>query len=45
MTAATLDNGLLHVDLHREVPEPEVKNIKIQSAKTPAQTIDMEPDD
>ncbi len=45
VVAATLDNGLLHVDLHREVPEPEIKNIKIQSAKAPAQTIDMDPDD
>ncbi|WNK00435.1 Hsp20 family protein [Thalassospiraceae bacterium LMO-JJ14] len=44
VTGATLDNGLLHVDLHREVPEPEVKTIKIESAKGGSQTIDMEPD-
>ncbi len=39
---ATLDNGLLHVDLDRIVPEPEVKNIKIQLGDTRAQTIDMD---
>lgn len=41
---ATLDNGLLNIDLHREVPEPEVKTIRIKRAKTAAQTIDMESD-
>lgn len=30
--AATLDNGLLHVDLMRPRPEPRVKNIPIQGA-------------
>lgn len=30
--AATLDNGLLHVDLVRPRPEPRVKNIPIQGA-------------
>ncbi len=45
VVAATLDNGLLNVDLHREVPEPEIKNIKIQSGKGAAQTIDMEADE
>jgi HSP20 family molecular chaperone IbpA len=44
VTAATLDNGLLHVDLHREVPEPEVKTIKIETARGKAQTIDMDPE-
>ena len=41
---ATIDNGLLHVDLHREVPEPEIKNIQIKKAGGSAQTIDMEQD-
>ena len=44
VVGATLDNGLLNVDLHREVPEPEIKTIKIQSGKTKAQTIDMDSD-
>jgi len=39
---ATIDNGLLHVDLHREVPEPEIKTIQIKKANAQAQTIDME---
>lgn len=30
--AATMDNGLLHVDLVRPRPEPRVKNIPIQGA-------------
>jgi HSP20 family molecular chaperone IbpA len=30
--AATLDNGLLHVDLERPRPEPRVKSIPIQGA-------------
>ncbi len=29
---ASLDNGLLHVDLERRLPEPEIRTIKIQSA-------------
>jgi HSP20 family molecular chaperone IbpA len=29
ITGATLDNGLLHVDLRRRQPEPEVKTIRI----------------
>ena len=44
VVGATLDNGLLNVDLHREVPEPEIKTIKIQSGKTKVQTIDMDSD-
>ncbi|MBX9635082.1 MAG: Hsp20 family protein [Magnetospirillum sp.] len=32
VNAATLDNGLLHVDLTRPRPEPRVKNIPIQGA-------------
>ena len=42
IVGATLDNGLLHVDLDRIVPEPEVKNIKIQQGGTRTQTIDMD---
>jgi hypothetical protein len=34
----------LHVYLHREVPEPEVKTIKIETARGKAQTIDMDPE-
>ncbi len=30
---ADLDNGLLHVDLERPVPEPKVTEIKIKSSK------------
>lgn len=44
VVGATLDNGLLNVDLHREVPEPEVKTIQIQTGKGKAQTIDMDAD-
>jgi len=33
VTDATLDNGLLHIELLRPVQEPEVKTIKIRSAK------------
>ena len=45
VTGAGLDNGLLHVDLQRIVPEPEVRTIKIQNAggtKKTAKTIDVE---
>lgn len=43
ITGAYLDNGLLHIDLERHVPEPEIRTIKIQSgaAKKGAKTIDM----
>lgn len=44
VVGATLDNGLLNVDLHREVPEPEVKTIQIKTGKGKAQTIDMDAD-
>lgn len=46
---ATLDNGLLHVDLEREPPEPKARTIKIETrngdkkAATP-KTIDVSPD-
>lgn len=32
VAGATLDSGLLHVDLTRRVPEPEVKTIEIKAA-------------
>ena len=34
VTNASLDNGLLSIDLERTVPEPEVKKIEIQSSNT-----------
>lgn len=35
ITGASLDNGLLHVDLERHLPEPEIRTIKIEpGAKT-----------
>lgn len=39
---ASLDNGLLQVDLHQVVPEPEIKTIEIKSGGRKAQTIDMD---
>jgi HSP20 family molecular chaperone IbpA len=44
---AGMDNGLLHVNLERIVPEPEVRTIKIEAANgatlsKSAQTIDVE---
>ncbi|ASG21573.1 Hsp20 family protein [Nitrospirillum viridazoti] len=44
---ASLDNGLLHIDLRRPIPEPKVRTIKISGAAegTPEpQTIDVSPD-
>jgi len=49
---ASLDNGLLNIDLERHLPEPEVRTIKIEksgpkakAAKTLAEkTIDIAPD-
>lgn len=49
--AATLDNGLLHVDLMRPRPEPRVKNIPIQGATlgaasgTPPRALTVEGED
>jgi HSP20 family molecular chaperone IbpA len=43
VTAASLDNGLLNVDLERIVPEPEIKTIKIDGGGQ-AETIDVKPD-
>jgi HSP20 family molecular chaperone IbpA len=43
ITGATLDNGLLHIDLERHIPEPEVRTIEIKAgAKKGAKTIEME---
>ncbi len=32
VTGATLDNGLLHIELERILPEPEIRTIKIDAA-------------
>lgn len=43
VTGATLDNGLLHIDLKRLVPEPQVQKIRINKAgSTDNQIIDVE---
>ncbi|MCK4939107.1 MAG: Hsp20 family protein, partial [Rhodospirillaceae bacterium] len=45
ISGATMDNGLLHVDMDRPVHEPEVRSIKIEKADpAPAgtKTIDIE---
>jgi len=39
---ASMDNGLLHIDLVRHVPEPEVRDIEIRDAAP--RTIDVESD-
>jgi len=42
---ASLDNGLLHIDLEHLVPEPEVRNIKIQpgnSNRNKPKTLDFD---
>jgi HSP20 family molecular chaperone IbpA len=36
---ATLDNGLLHIDLKRLVPESQVQKIQIKKAGKPGETI------
>jgi len=44
---ASMDNGLLHIDLVRHVPEPEIRNIKIEPAGAPdgkPKTIEVDPD-
>ena len=42
---ATLDNGLLHIDLQRPLPETRVRTIKIETASSSRQpaAIDLEP--
>ncbi|MEL0106780.1 MAG: Hsp20 family protein [Rhodospirillales bacterium] len=32
VTGSTIDNGLLHIELEREIQEPEVRTIKIETA-------------
>jgi HSP20 family molecular chaperone IbpA len=50
VTGASLDNGLLHIDMTRIIPEPEVKKIQISGKKKPngkappAEVIDMAED-
>lgn len=48
---ASLDNGLLHIDLERQVPEPKARTVKIEAkagakkvASGRGRTIDMEPE-
>ena len=47
VTAAKLQDGLLHIDLSRPIPEPQVKKIKIEDGAADSgqssQTIDLEP--
>lgn len=40
--SAELDNGLLHIDLQRPLPETTVKTIPIKSARRKADAIDVE---
>ena len=46
VTAARLEDGLLHIELFRPMPEPQVKSIKIQkggaSGKPASRTIDVD---
>jgi HSP20 family molecular chaperone IbpA len=45
VTSARLEDGLLHIDLVRPIPEPQVRRIKIENsdkAKSKPQTIDVE---
>ena len=37
--SATLDNGLLHIDLVRPLPETRVRTVRIEPAKPPANTV------
>lgn len=45
VTGSTIDNGLLHIDLEREVQEPEVKTIKIEKATGSGKTIELKADE
>ncbi len=52
VTGAALDNGLLHIDLEREVHEPEIKTVDIKNVAgngknrpQKSKTIDLEADD
>ena len=46
VTGASLDNGLLHIDMTRIIPEPQVQKIQIkdnkQNKSKPSQVIDVE---
>ena len=46
VAGADMDNGLLHVDLERIVPEPEVRTIhisdRVKATKKEPKTIDVE---
>ena len=49
VVGATLDNGLLHVDLKRPIPEPKVRTIAVQQPAggldgADARTIDVTPE-
>lgn len=51
VSGARMDNGLLHIDLERPVPEVRVRNIRIDNGKTSAtkapkgaKTIDLDPE-
>jgi len=49
VTGARLEDGLLHIDLMRPIPEPEVRSIKIEKGtpaggKSKSKTIDVAPD-
>ncbi len=46
ISGASMDNGLLHIDLVRHVPEPEIRTIKIEPAgasREKPKTIDVDP--
>lgn len=48
VTDAQMDNGLLHLDLERPTPEPEIKTIQIKQGKPKKKqltTIEIEQDD
>jgi HSP20 family molecular chaperone IbpA len=48
VTGASLDNGLLNIDLKRPLPEPKVRTIRIgkpAGSTGQARTIDVEPDE
>ena len=51
VTGADLDNGLLHIDLVRQVPEPEIRTVDIVKGSSagkkrdkPSRTIDVAPE-
>jgi HSP20 family molecular chaperone IbpA len=44
VTGASLDSGLLHIDMTRIIPEPQIQKIKIKDKKAskPTQVIEMD---